>query len=237
MENSGFGRFKTINRIEFPKSDMHYDVAVNKIKELNELYQPFAIYCDRGAGEYQIEMLRKALGEKVKGVHLGSSYEVRDPISRVLEKKPLKPFLVNQTTLMLERGQIRIPHKSIDETLHRQMTNYQVVKVSANTGVPVYNDTDEHSLDAMEFALLAFIDNFPDLVNSIFKPKMATKMNKVSVITKDPLRQLSYDNFDSSDGNKPKHSSRLKRANIGSSQKTSNWGKRSIGKSNSRSSF
>ena len=30
---------------------MHYDVAVEKIKELDNLYQPFAIYCDRGAGE------------------------------------------------------------------------------------------------------------------------------------------------------------------------------------------
>ena len=28
MENSGHGRFKVVNRIEFPKSDMHYDVAV-----------------------------------------------------------------------------------------------------------------------------------------------------------------------------------------------------------------
>lgn len=51
MENSGHGRFKVVNRIEFPKSDMHYDVAVEKIKELDNLYQPFAIYCDRGAGE------------------------------------------------------------------------------------------------------------------------------------------------------------------------------------------
>lgn len=215
---------------------MHYDVAVEKIKELDNLYQPFAIYCDRGAGEYQIEMLRKHLGEKVKGVHLGSSYEVRDPISRVMEKKPLKPFLVNQTTLMLERGQIRIPHKSIDETIHRQMTNYQVVKVSANTGVPVYTDVDEHALDAMEFALLSFIDNFPDIVNSIFKPEMATNFKSIKTNYKDPLKQISHDDFSSQTG-KNRTSSRLKRANIGNSSKRASWGNRSIGNNSGRSSF
>lgn len=47
----GFGRFKVINHIKVPKSDMHYDLAVKMIVELDEKYDPFAIYPDRGAGE------------------------------------------------------------------------------------------------------------------------------------------------------------------------------------------
>lgn len=55
-EDPGFGRFRVINRIEVPKSEMHYDKAVQIIKNLDELYQPFAIYCDRGAGEIKINI-------------------------------------------------------------------------------------------------------------------------------------------------------------------------------------
>lgn len=191
-EETSYGRFKVINRIEVAKSEMHYDNAVKMIKELNERYNPFAIYCDRGAGEYQIELLRKELGEKVKGVHLGSSYDVLDPVSKIKERKPLKPFLVNQTTLILERGQLRIPSELVEETIRRQMTNYQVIRVSAKTNEPVFSSTDEHSLDAMMFALFAFLEHHPDLVNTIFKIQNATKTGKIRTnmpTSLDELRQ------------------------------------------------
>lgn len=51
MTDAGFGRFKVINHIEVPKSDMHYDLTVQMIKELDEKYKPFAIYPDKGAGK------------------------------------------------------------------------------------------------------------------------------------------------------------------------------------------
>ena len=172
-----FGRFKVINHIEIPKSEMHYDLAVQTVIELDKRYNPFAIYPDKGAGEYQLEMLRKALGDKVKGVFYGSTTEVRDPITRVFEKKSLKPFLVNQTTLLLERGQLRIPHKDVSEVIHRQMTNYQVIRVSEKSQEPVYTSEDEHALDAMIFALYAFINDYPDLVNIVYKTEAARQMS------------------------------------------------------------
>jgi len=50
-EDIGTGRFKVINRIEVPKSDMHYDLTVKMVIELDKQYHPFAIYPDKGAGE------------------------------------------------------------------------------------------------------------------------------------------------------------------------------------------
>lgn len=50
-EETAMGRFKVINRIEVPKSDMHYDLAVKMVIELDKKYHPFAIYPDKGAGE------------------------------------------------------------------------------------------------------------------------------------------------------------------------------------------
>ena len=35
---------------------MHYDNAVKLVVELDKVYNPFAIYPDRGAGELQIDI-------------------------------------------------------------------------------------------------------------------------------------------------------------------------------------
>lgn len=184
-----FGRFQVINRIEIPKGEFTYDIAVKKIIELDQIYSPFGIYADAGAGEYQIEMLRKNLGDKVKRVHLGSSQMVRDPHSREFEKKPLKPFLVNQTVLIVERGQLRIPHRDNDETLARQMTNYQVTKFSPKTGEPTYTDVDEHALDALMFTLLAFINEKPELAATLYTRKTATAVKPMKKAYSDPFKQ------------------------------------------------
>lgn len=184
-----YGRFQVINRIEIPKGEFTYDIAVQKIKELDAIYSPFGIYADAGAGEYQIELLRKALGDKVKRVHLGSSQEVRDPHSRTFEKKPLKAFIVNQTVLMLERGQIRIPHRNDDETLARQMTNYQVTRFSPKTGEPTFTDTDEHALDGLMFTLLAFINEKPELAATLINKPAAKTIFKVKKAYKDPFKE------------------------------------------------
>lgn len=204
-EETGYGRFKVINRIEVPKGEMHYDKAVNIIKDLDAQYRPFAIYCDRGAGEYQIEILREALGDKVKGVHLGSSLSVKDPISRISEKKPLKAFIVNQTTLMLERGQLRIPNERVEETIKRQMTNYQVVRVSTKTKEPVYTNVDEHSLDAMMFCLYAFLQEHPDLVNTVHKidaARVTGRIRSTMPTSLDSLRKQASE-IKSSDWDEP----------------------------------
>lgn len=184
-----FGRFQVINRIEIPKGEFTYDNAVQKIKELDKIYEPFAIYVDRGAGEYQLELLRKALGNKVKGVFYGSSQMVRDPVTREFDKKPLKSFIVNQTVLMLERGQIRIPHRNVDETLARQMTNYQVIRHSAKTGEATYTDVDEHSLDALMFGLFAFIQEMPDIAATVMEKPGAKTIAKVKKTFSDPFKQ------------------------------------------------
>lgn len=186
----GPGRFKVINRIEIAKGEFTYDNAVKKVIELDRIYNPAFIYPDRGAGEYQIEMLRKALGDKVKGIHLGSSHEVRDPVSRVFERKPIKPFMVNQTVLMLERGMLRIPHRRIDEEIVRQMTNYQVLRIAAKTGEPSYSNTDEHALDAMMLALLGFVIEMPDLTETIHQIEVARIMAFVKTRQYDPLTAL-----------------------------------------------
>lgn len=42
--------FKVFKRYEMPKAEYSYDMAFNKIVELNDIYNPAWIYCDRGSG-------------------------------------------------------------------------------------------------------------------------------------------------------------------------------------------
>jgi hypothetical protein len=187
----GFGRFQVLKRIEIPKGERTYDNAVETVCKLDEYYNPAYIYPDRGAGEYQIEMLRKRIGDKVKGIHLGSSHEVRDPISRVYEKKPIKPFMVSQATIMLERGMLRIPHKDHDEEIYRQMTNYTVERIAIKTGEPTFSSDDEHALDAMMLALLAFIIEMPEIAETIHEVQVAKAFGSANMKFVDPLKAIA----------------------------------------------
>lgn len=144
---------------------------------VNYKKQRIKSHCDNTL-EFQIEILRKHLGNKVRGVFYGTKVEVRDPVTNLVEKKSLKPFLINQTTLLLERGQLRIPSKTISEVIHRQMVNYQVVRVSNTNQEPIYSSEDEHGLDAMVFALSGFIEDYPDLINIIDKIRPETSLGQ-----------------------------------------------------------
>lgn len=186
-------------------------------------------------------MLRKHLGDKVQGVFYGSTIELPDPYTGAMEKKPLKPFLVNQTALMLERGQLRIPHKDTSETIHRQMTDFRVVKVSERTKQPTYNDTDEHGLDAMIFALYAFMNEYPELVDIVHKREVARRAGHLKTRQTDPLQQALKERIqqkdDSTTNELTSHPKRTKARGVRKpSAQTSSlgWGRRGLS-SNKRS--
>lgn len=191
----GFGRFKVINRVEIPRGEYTYDNAVNMLKELDRVYNPFAIYVDKGAGDYQSEVLRKSLGEKVRAVAFGSSEIVRDPISRTLDKKPMKAFMVSIATFLLDRGQLRIPSKEVDETLNRQMTNYQIMKIAPKTGEPTFSSTDEHALDAFMLTLYAFNTVFPELAKAIEGKDVARTFSSMERKYVDPMKGVFSQGF------------------------------------------
>ena len=236
----GHGRFQVINRVEIPKGEFTYDIAVHKIVELDSIYNFAFVYADRGSGEYQVEMLRKVLGDKVKGIHLGASHDVRDPVSREFNRKPIKPFMVNQTVMMLERGMLMIPNPKIDEELSRQMTNYQVERVSLKTGEPTYSNVDEHALDGMMLGLLAFIIEMPELAQTVEKVFAAMSFGHTPLRRVDPIASgYSFDGISraskADDWDEP-GSPPLRKVPVGSKKKRSTglgWGSRG----NSSSSY
>ena len=177
-----YQKFKVIKRVEVARGDYSYDNAVNTIVELNEIYRPAYIYCDAGSGEYQIERLHiigdeqphTGLKNKVKRWQFSNTIDIVDPITFETVKEPLKPFMVNQLTLCFERD--RMVLSPFDPVLHKQLTNYEVEKMSAN-GRPIYTSKDEHFIDALGLAYLAMVLEFKDLTNTIKDIETSTKIS------------------------------------------------------------
>lgn len=179
-------KFKVMKRIEVPRSEYTLDNAVEWIVKVNNVYNPSWIFCDRGYGDYQIERLHiygdehptSGLKNKVVGWQFKNTIEIMDPIEKTLVKEPMKPFMVNQLALAFERD--RITMSPFDETLHKQLIDYVVDHVS-QSGQPVFTSKNEHFVDALGLAYLAFVLKFPDITKSIKRIESATKIEHSSV--------------------------------------------------------
>lgn len=178
-------KFKVIKRVEVPKAEYSYDKAIETIVELNEMYNPSYIYCDSGAGEYQIERLHiigderpsTGLKNKVKRCSFSSSIDVDDPITMDTIKHPFKEFMVNQLQIAFERERIIL--SPFDEVLHKQLVDYEVVKENSN-GTHTYSSKDEHFVDALGLSYLAFVLEFPNLTDMIKKIETTTKFSFIN---------------------------------------------------------
>lgn len=166
------GKFKVFKRVEVPRSEYSYDAAVNLIIELNEIYNPSFIYCDAGSGEYQIERLHiygdenphTGLKNKVKRWQFSNKIDIMDPITKEVEKKPLKPFMVNQLQIAFERDRLIL--SPYDNILTKQLVDYEVEKIT-EAGVPKYTSENEHFVDALGLAYLAMVLEFKDLTGVV----------------------------------------------------------------------
>lgn len=226
-------KLQVLNRIEIPKGEFTFDNAVNKIIEINKIYNPQMIYIDRGYGEYQIEALRKhglehpetELHKKIRPVHFWETKELLDPFTGLKDKKHIKHFMVSQLQILFERDRIMI--SSYDEVIIKQLENYQVIR-KTQRGEPVFTSEEEHTLDCIMLCVLGFVENYPQVVNTIVEYVAASKIHSVKIKTRNLLKEktlkpneninsLNTTNWDEpstppptrvSLGSKPKRSSR-----------------------------
>ena len=168
--------FKILFRIEIARSEFTYVNAMNKIIELNEEYKFDWIAIDRGYGEVQLEMLHKygdehpesGLADKVIGYQFSQKIEVTDPYTRKKDQKHLKPFMVNNSVNLFEKGKIVLDPK--DKTMITQLEEYRVKSISSS-GLPIYTDENEHAIDSMNLALLIFEQKYSALLKKVYSIK------------------------------------------------------------------
>ena len=168
--------FKMMFRIEIARSEFTYVNAMNKIIELNEEYNFDWIAVDRGYGEVQLEMLHKygeanprtGLAEKVVGYQFSQKIDVTDPYTRKKDSKHIKPFMVNNSVNLFEKGKIVLDPK--DRVMIEQLEEYRVKSISS-AGLPVFTDENEHAIDSMNLALLIFEQKHGQLLKKVFSVK------------------------------------------------------------------
>lgn len=176
-------KFKVIKRFEIPRTEYSYDTTFNTILMANQIYNPAWIYCDRGSEEYLIERLHiygqehpnTGLHNKVKPWQFANVIEVEDPVTNKLEKKPMKSFMVGQLSIAFERNRMIL--SPFDETIHKQLIDYKVERIGKNG--PVFSSTNEHFVDALGLAYLAFVLEFSELVNTIKEVDRKTIVNVI----------------------------------------------------------
>ena len=192
-----YKKFRVIRRIEVPKAEYSFDLAVRMIIDLNKLYDPSFIYMDRGYGDVQLEQLHKygdehpesGLKNKVKGWQFAQTIPVTDPIKKTIENKPMKPFMVSQVQILFERNQIIL--SPFDELLHKQLIDYEVVRIGAN-GNPVFSSQNEHFVDTLGLSILAFTLEFPNTTKTIDQPEIK---NPVEVLKENGLSNRAQKAF------------------------------------------
>jgi replicative DNA helicase len=190
-EENSFGEkcmLKVINRMSMPRTEFTLMHAVDELVKWNNMYQPNYIYVDRGYGEYQVEALHAMgkeaikdgpknpawmLNERIVGVHFSEKRDVRDPGTSEIVKKDVKPWMVNQTVILMERDRLRINEN--DDELWKQMENYRVEKIGVD-GRPTYTSVNEHSVDALTLCVLAITDKFPEITKLVKKFEPARTM-------------------------------------------------------------
>jgi replicative DNA helicase len=188
------GKIKLCFREEIEKSEYTLTKAVARIIELNTMLNPKHIYVDRGYGEVQVELLRKhgvenpntGLKEKVKGVSFAETIDIRDPYTKLMVKKELKPFMVDNLRQFLEREQLCIP--ASDDDMFMQLISYVVVRTT-QTGRPVFEaggSAVDHAHDALILALLAITQNYGEFS----KAKYAMNTESISNTFFMPEEQL-----------------------------------------------
>ena len=170
--NDGRGAFKVVVKKSITIEEFTQVRSCEEIIRLNSLWNPEYIYVDTGYGATQVEMLRKyglehlltGLANKVKGIYFGDRMEIRDPVTKQIIKKHMKPFMVNLAARRMEDGQIILPEsEDIKNGLVGQIRDYTVIRTSA-LGQPVYSEEHDHAITAWMLSILGATMEFSDMV-------------------------------------------------------------------------
>lgn len=191
-------KFMVERRFEIERGEFTFDNAVNKLIEIDEIYNPNFFYIDAGYGEYQIEMLRKhgmntygsELHKKVKRIQFAQVFDVVDPATKEIDKKDAKNFMVNQTSIIVERGQLLL--SQYDDMVWKQMMDYQVIR-KTQSGKPVYTSENEHALDALMLTILGFTLEYPEITKILEEIHYASRSHAHKQNTEDKIRQKMFD--------------------------------------------
>jgi replicative DNA helicase len=158
--------YRVCYREEIPRTEYSLTIAVERIIELNTIFNPSYIYVDRGYAEQAVETLHlhgakhpdTGLAKKVRGVSFSENVEVMDPFTGEAVKKRIKPYMVNILVKWFEDNSIVYP--ASDKQFITQLEEFKVVRTTDNH--ITYSSVNEHIIDACMLAAYAMHENYTD---------------------------------------------------------------------------
>jgi len=133
--------------------------------------------------ESQIEQLHiygaqhpeSGLAKKIIPIHFSNKIPMRDPITKTIDEKDVKPFMVNNSVNMFEKGLICLDPK--DKQIIQQLERYTIMSTGRD-GKPVYSTKDEHWVDALNLIMLGFAMKYDKLI----RQRLSSKVNRIPVL-------------------------------------------------------
>ena len=175
-KSPGTSHINIVYRTEIRKGEFTYTESIDEIIKLDSIYRFDKVYVDQGAGEVQAELLHKyglenphtKLHVKTKACHFSNTIEIRDPYSRQIEKKRLKPFMIENLVFHLE--QERISFQEDDDDLFLQLISYIKIRETegGNSIFAAGGDSVDHAHDALILSLFAITENYDTLFKGEF---------------------------------------------------------------------
>lgn len=174
--------FVPLDKVSIPRTQFTLTMAVNTIAKMDSIHNFDWIYVDKGYGEMQIEQLhlygmrnpKTNFHKKVIGVSFSEKIKVRDPYTKKKDEKDVKPFMVNNSVNLFEKGLIALEPNDLQ--LRSQLEQYRIKTISPN-GRPTYTDENEHYIDAMNLSLLGFALRYDDMIRTRLAGRIAVIPN------------------------------------------------------------
>lgn len=171
--------FIPLDKQAIPKTEYTLTVAVETIIKMNAIHDFDWIFVDRGYGDMQVEQLhlygkqhpQSNLHKKVIGVSFSEKIAVRDPYTKKKDDKEVKPFMVNNSVNLFEKGMVALDPKDIQ--LKEQLEQYSIKAISP-LGRPTYSSENDHFIDALHLCLLGFTIKYDEMVRTQLARRFAT---------------------------------------------------------------
>lgn len=150
-------KIRIVYRTEVPRGERSYLNAIDTVTYLTKIFQPEGIIVDHGMGGVQMEIFKdraKKTGdyyliERLQSLSFASKEEIRDPVTGETREVPVKPFLVDMVSKLMEDGKIEFPVS--DKQAMRQFSKYHIVGRTERT--VTFSRKDEHIIDCVMFCV------------------------------------------------------------------------------------
>lgn len=171
LEAQPEGKYRVIYHEEIPQSEMCLHIAVDRICELDGIFNCDWIYVDYGKGDYQVEEFGlRGMSKKVVGVHFAETVKFPLPGGGI-QKKRFKQAMISLLRTWFERGYLELPRNR--RSLWNQFLEYHIVSQSETT--LKFSTENEHGIDAVGLAAMAMHQR----IKNPYKPKVATEVRRV----------------------------------------------------------